>query len=342
MKANELISKRKIIVLAVAILVIAIVLSSFVYLYSQSSSQGKLDNISFGDIGSDPLAALVHIAQNQNMFIKNGINLTITDCVTGPNAINSTLHNNVNLATSLEYAFVANSILKEGNQSIIASMDKANLVYIIARKDSGIQNISDLQGKKIGLSLQQSSRFYLSRFLELNGLSVQDVNLIDLQPSDWVKAFVNGTVDAFVAGESYIQLAKDQVNNTVVWAVQSDQPTYSLVFGRNDWITLHQQIVNRFLKALNQAQDYLLNHPAEAKSIIQKTYNISETKIAEVWSNYQFSLSFDQSLLLVMHDEAQWLISNNLTNATSVPNFLDYIYTNGLESVKPGAVNIIG
>ena len=62
----------------------------------------------------------------------------------------------------------------------------------------------------------------------------------------------------------------------------------------------------------------------------------------KVWSQNQFSLSLDQSLILAMQDEAQWLISNNLTNATTVPNFINYVYRDGLKSVKPGAVNIIG
>ena len=43
-----------------------------------------------------------------------------------------------------------------------------------------------------------------------------------------------------------------------------------------------------------------------------------------------------------MQDESQWLIQNNLTTATAIPNFLNYVYVNGLESVNPDAVNIVG
>jgi NitT/TauT family transport system substrate-binding protein len=42
-----------------------------------------------------------------------------------------------------------------------------------------------------------------------------------------------------------------------------------------------------------------------------------------------------------MEDEARWMINNNLTAENQVPNFLDYIYMDGLETVKPGAVNMI-
>ena len=42
-----------------------------------------------------------------------------------------------------------------------------------------------------------------------------------------------------------------------------------------------------------------------------------------------------------MEDEARWMITNNLTTEKQVPNFLDYIYEDGLKAVKPEAVNII-
>ena len=53
------------------------------------------------------------------------------------------------------------------------------------------------------------------------------------------------------------------------------------------------------------------------------------------------SFSLDQSLITAMEDEARWMIKNNLTTEKQVPDFLNYIYVDGLKAVKPGAVNII-
>jgi len=55
----------------------------------------------------------------------------------------------------------------------------------------------------------------------------------------------------------------------------------------------------------------------------------------------QFTVTIDESQIVAMQDEAQWLINNNLTTATSVPNFLNYVYLDGLEAVNPNAVTII-
>ena len=40
-------------------------------------------------------------------------------------------------------------------------------------------------------------------------------------------------------------------------------------------------------------------------------------------------------------DEAQWMIKNNLTTEKSIPDFVNYIYVDGLRAVKPEAVSII-
>jgi NitT/TauT family transport system substrate-binding protein len=42
-----------------------------------------------------------------------------------------------------------------------------------------------------------------------------------------------------------------------------------------------------------------------------------------------------------MEEEARWMIRNNLTGEKQVPNFLDYIYEDGLKAVRPAAVNIV-
>ena len=62
--------------------------------------------------------------------------------------------------------------------------------------------------------------------------------------------------------------------------------------------------------------------------------------MATIWPDHQFSLTLDQSLLIAMEDEGRWMIKNNLTTEKTMPDFRDYIYTKGLEEVKPDAVNI--
>ena len=72
-------------------------------------------------------------------------------------------------------------------------------------------------------------------------------------------------------------LAKDGLgNNAVVWSIQSNQPLYAQAIATNEWITNHPELVNRFLKSLLQAEDFIINHPAEAKAIVKNQLNLSD------------------------------------------------------------------
>jgi ABC-type nitrate/sulfonate/bicarbonate transport system substrate-binding protein len=335
--------KRNFLVIAVVILVVAIVLSSFVYLYFQNPYGGKMETI---NVAYSPFESLTlfWVAEEQHFFSQNGLNLTSLKYDTGAGALDGVLKGEADIVVgTTEFPFTAR-LLNQARISTIGSISKSEFTYLVGRSDRGINEVSDLKGKIVGTTFGTIAHFYLGRFLELNGLNIQDVTLVDLKtPSEWVNAVVYGSIDAVATAQPYADLAKDGLGDkAIVWSIQSSQPLYSQAIASDEWIMNHPELVNRFLRSLLQAEDYALNHPNEAKSIVKKQMSLSDAYTEKVWIQNQFSLSLDQSLILAMRDEAQWLINNNLTKATAVPNFIDYVYLDGLTSVKPDAVNIIG
>jgi ABC-type nitrate/sulfonate/bicarbonate transport system substrate-binding protein len=331
--------RNLIVVLAVIILIVAIVLSSFLYLNSTGYT-GKVETITFGDLGVDS-SELVYVAQNQHFFQQNGINFVIKTFETSTEVDNALLANQVDVATSGEFTMVTNAFAND-NVSVISNLDKYQGVYLVANKGHGIESVNDLAGKKIGVVFQSLKEYYLGSFLNVNGLSISNVTLVNVEPSQWVSSIANGTVDAVVVAQNYIsQIQAALPNNTVVWPAQGGQLAYALIYGQTSWITQNSDLVNRFLKSLLQAQNYVIQNPNSAKVILQTHFNYTAAFLAQDWPNHQFSLSLDDSLILAMEEEARWAISNNLVSGTTVPNFVNYIYTNGLESVDSGAVDLI-
>jgi ABC-type nitrate/sulfonate/bicarbonate transport system substrate-binding protein len=336
-------NKRNFIVLAVAILVAVVVLSGFVYLLFQKPYVGKMESI---NVAYSPFESvgLFWVAQDQHFFGQNGLNVTSKEYNTGSGALDGVLIGEADIVVgTTEFPFTAR-VLNQARISTIGSISRSEFIYLVGRSDRGINVVSDLKGKIVGTTFGTIAHFYLGRFLELNGLNIQNLTLVDLKtPSEWVDAVVNGTVDAVATAQPYADLAKDGLgDNAVVWSIQSSQPLYAQAIAADEWISMHPELVTRFLKSLLLAEDFVINHPSQAKAIVKSHLSLSDAYMDKVWSENQFSLSLDQSLLLAMRDEAQWLISNNLTNATSIPNLVDYVYMSGLKSVKPDAVNIIG
>ena len=334
---------KKTITIATVLLIAVIIIGSFVYLNSQKLYNGQIESI---NVAYSPFESLTlfWVAENQNFFSQNGLNVTAHKYDTGAGALAGVLNGEDDIVVgTTEFPLTAN-ILNGAQIRTISSIAKSEFIYLVGRVDRGIHEVSDLKGKTIGTAFGTIAQFYLGRFLDLNGLSIQEVTIVDLKtPAEWVDAVANGSIDAVATAQPTAEVAKDELgDNAVFWSIQSSQPLYAQAIATDEWIMSHPEIVNRFLKSLFQAEDFIINHPADAKAIVKNQLNLTDAYIGKVWSQNQFSLSLDQSLLLTMQDEAIWLISNHLTNTTTVPNFINYVYEDGLKSVKPGAVNIIG
>jgi NitT/TauT family transport system substrate-binding protein len=286
---------------------------------------------------------LLWIAEDQNFFSRNGLNVTSRKYDTGVGALDGMVNGEADIAVGIaEFPMVGRAFRKEKIR-IIANVDKADFIYLVGRKDRGIAKASDLKGKRVGTTLRTVAHFHLGRFLNLHGMNMEDIILVDLKtPAAWVNAIVNGDIDAISTAQPYANSAKERLGtNAVVWQAQSGQPLYGLIVSSDEWLGKHPELASRFLKSLAQAEEYLIRHPAEAKAIVQKRLNLDAAYMETVWAQNQFSLSLDQSLIVAMEDEARWMIRNELTTEKQIPDFLNFIHEDPLKAVKPEAVYII-
>ncbi|MBM2830951.1 MAG: PBPb protein [Dehalococcoidia bacterium] len=302
---------------------------------------GDAEPVTIG-MESTAVNSLIYIAENQRYFEANGLQITIKDNYpSGAAAVEGMMKGEVDIATAAELAIVRRAFAKERILTL-TSIDMFMHMKLIVRKDRGIQNIQDLKGKRVGVPTKSAADFMLGRFLYLQGINANQITIVDVQAPQAVEALINGEVDAVVAWQPNVIAIQDKLGDKVsVWDVQSGQPIYCAVVTADDWVKNHPGVVERFLKSLAQAEDYLIRNPNQARAIIQKRLGYDDRYIETIWPAHQFSLRLNESLIAAMEDQARWMIKNNLTTEKQVPNFLDYIHEDGLKAIKPGAVNII-
>jgi ABC-type nitrate/sulfonate/bicarbonate transport system substrate-binding protein len=306
---------------------------------STKGYSGEPVSITLGGLVSDA-NLMFFVAEDQHFFEENGITFIHKTYGTGVETITELMNDKIDIAGSAEYPF-ATKAFEINEISIIANIDKSYVIEFLGLTDRGIKNIKDIKGKRIGLPRGTLLEFYLGRFLDLNGMSIQDVSLINMSAGQEVDAIANGTVDGVVTRDPWESQIREQNENRLVsWSVQSGQAAYSILICRNDWIMQHTDIVERFNKSLAQAEEFITQRPDEAKAILKRRLGYSDDRVSRAWKQNQFSLSLDQSLIVALEDEARWTISNKLTKENQIPDFGNYIYVDGLKAVKPEAVNI--
>ncbi len=325
------------------ILVVLIIIAAIVYYQYQKSIKQKKYT---GSVEKLTVAAahyltgaLVYVAEDLGFFEKNGLEVTIKDYGSGKACADALIAGEADISTSADNVFVSNSF-EHAELRVLGTVATKQIKELVARKDKGITTTADLRGKKIGVKKKSGAEFQLGVFLVFNGLSQKDVELVDLKPSEMLEAISNSNVDAVFVWDPYLyNIKKELGENAISWHGGKD--FYFVLLAKQDWIESNPTTAKRFIKSLLQAEDYIKDNPEKSKEFARKRFDYESDYIDYSWPNQEFTVILPQAMLILFEDQARWRIKNNLTSATEVPNYLDYIYMDALEEVKPEAVGII-
>lgn len=331
------------IVISISLFVTAIFIIGGYFLFFDKSEPAKytgpIEKIVIGNLGEYSTFNLV--AKEKGYFLENGLDVEINEYESGPPQMNDLHKGKINFAMAGEFPGVSN-MLKDDHFRIVTMLSKQKVSQVVARKDRGINNPKDLKGKEIGLTKSSVNEYFLGHFLLFNNLSISDVNIVDLSPLEMTKQINSGQIDAVVAYEpTPYNIQRILGDNAISWSAQGNQDTYILAYSTEEFIKNHPQIVERYVKSLIQAEEYTEKNNMEIKDFTARALHYDNDYINYVWPNIAFKLSLEQELILIFENVTRWAIENKLTDKTTVPNYLEYIYFDALNALKPEAVNVI-
>jgi NitT/TauT family transport system substrate-binding protein len=301
---------------------------------------GPIEKLTLGT-GPQVLSTFIWVAESQGYFAQNGLEVTINQYETGAYAVDNLISGVNDIACATEYVLAVNSFVAS-NVRAFAQLGTANNHEIVVEKGHGIEKPSDLKGKKIGLTSKTTSEFFLGRFLLFNNLTLSDVEVIDLKPSQLVESLVNNKIDAASLFEPNIYDIKQQIGSEVIgWPSQMGRDGYWLLISREDVLKNHPAAIERFLKAMLRSEEFINKNSEKAMQIAAQKFKLEDAYIKYAWPKSYFKISLDEGLLLSMEDQAKWLISNRLTNKTQIPNYLDFVQMDVLKKTNPKGIRII-
>ena len=310
---------------------------------SPSAEKAEItEKVTIGISATSLLPALIHIAEDRGYFLEEGIDAAIKGFPTGKAALEATFNGEVDMGTVADAPIVFNSFERDDFAVFATIMDSAQAYKVLVRKDSGINTAQDLVGKKVATTKRTTAHFYMATFFAINGVDIDDVEIIDLKPGEMVEKIVTGEVDAIFTWEPNIMKAEESLGtNAVILAGRVGyMATFNLV-SMNDFIENNPQLIEKTIKALVKAEEFINDNRGESIDIIAQRMNIDREDIGKIWDDYEFGVSMSQSLIVTLEDEARWAIKSKLTDKTVVPNYLDYIYMDALDEVSPEAIGII-
>ncbi len=304
------------------------------------ASPEKTEKVRIG-VFADSVCALVYVAQQQGFFKRHGLDLTVENYQAGAYAVSDLQARKVDVATAAGFVLALKGF-KANDLRAISTISSSDNVEVVARRDRGIEKPEDLRGKQIGMTKGTIAEFFLSTFLSFRGILPSEIRTVDFKPSEIVTALSEGKIDAACGFPPFTDTMKKVLaGNGVFWPAQGGQDYYFLLITREELTKTRPRVVSGLLEGVLEAEAFLRKHEKEAQSIVERTLGLDHNTVLNTWAKTHFRVRLDQALLTLMEDESRWAIQNKLVEAKKVPNYLPFLYLEGLGRLRPDAIGVV-
>ena len=144
---------------------------------------------------------------------------------------------------------------------------------LLVLKDGPIKTVADLKGGKVGFSVAGVEEALLVAILERHGLSLNDIELINVNWS-LSPSLMSGQVDAVIGAFRNFELNQmdiEGVPGRCFYLEEEGLPAYDELIYVANKNTMNTDMVTRFLAATELATQYIINHPQESWEIFKNT-----------------------------------------------------------------------
>lgn len=226
---------------------------------------------------------------------------------------------------------------------------------LVARNSTGITSVSGLKGKTVGIVVGSQSTFELSQYLKTAGLSLNDVNQVNMSPPQIQSAWATGQIDGGIVWSPVFNYMADH-NGKVLMTDTKLPPTatsYNVCVTNSTFAKSHSSEVTAFLKALDKGASFASANPTKAASYNASINGIS-VDLAKTIDKGWVSPSLSQQLTSGWLGSSQadvahagvtqslrnnWTVLNNAGFITSAPpsnvsQYIGWSYVNN--AVKGG------
>ncbi len=142
---------------------------------------------------------------------------------------------------------------------------------LVTRKDTPINKIEDLKGKRVAVTRGTDPHIFLVRALQSVGLSEKDIVPVLLQHPDGKIALVRGDVDAW-AGLDPMMAAAQVEDGARLFYRNKAANTYGILNASEDFLTKYPDLTKRVLGVYEDARKFCLaNYDAEKRVFMAVT-----------------------------------------------------------------------
>jgi NitT/TauT family transport system substrate-binding protein len=188
---------------------------------------------------------------------------------------------------------VGNSVAKDMNITMVASIYRRNPTAVVVLKESDIKTLKDLEGKSIAIPTGATQFQQWPAVVKGCNLDGSKISVTNIDPAGSVPALVTGKVEA-IAGyaQGYVPGVEIRAKKEarIFWYADCGVDAVSNgIIVHNDLLKADPELIRAFVKASIKGFLYARQHPDEAVAITKK---FSEAVVPEI-ARRELEMSFE-------------------------------------------------
>jgi NitT/TauT family transport system substrate-binding protein len=287
-------------------------------------------------------AVLEIVADDQGFFAAEGLQVVIRDFPSGKEALDEVVAGRLDVAASTALPVVAMAFGRTDFRIIGTVGDLADDNMVVARRDRGIRQVTDLKAKKVGTTAAIMPHYVLDLLLRQHGLDSNTVDITFAPQAELAEALGQGQLDgAALLGKYLAQARRDLGTNAITFSDKALFELKTYVMVRDTLVRQRPQAVVKFLRGCLKAEQFVAKHPDQSMAIVARRLRLDPVNVRQAWPNCHFAVEFHQAMLNDLEGKARWHLERGLSTAKRIPNYLDLLYYHALDQVAPQRVTII-
>jgi NitT/TauT family transport system substrate-binding protein len=237
-----------------------------------------------------------------------GFRIQIVPLPNGRAAMSQLVSGDADAATGSETQALINSVT-EPRLRIILTLAECRY-RIIARQSAGIRRIADLRTKKVAVTANTSSEYFLHRMLRSAHIDEAAVQAVAMEGSEMPAALEKGTVDAVVIWEPHAENSLHALGNDAV--VFEDPAVYTERFNLNTRADVladpeKRAALGALVRAIRRSSAGLRKRSPDLIASLSPRVGLSQRTVMAVWPQFSFTAAISGKLRGVLAEVEPWI-----------------------------------
>jgi NitT/TauT family transport system substrate-binding protein len=288
-----------------------------------------------------PVSAPLFVARERGLFKNAGLNVELREYELGKLAIEDLVAGKVDVGFAAVTPIVYKCMEGADFKILATTASSTGMVALAARKDHGIQSLSDMRGKHVGLVRGTSGEFFFEALRVLNRVPRDGLDVQNKTTEQLVDGLRNGSLDIVSIWEPQLQMLRTSLTNRLILFYGEGLYTFSWnMVALPKTISGRRVELEKFMDVLFETADLIEADPAKLANELVTSLGAQGRELTVNFKENRYRPQLGQELLVQMEGESRWIISRD-TRTNAPPNFLRWIDSSILKKAHPTAVTVI-